>query len=159
MRHCYKLLLLTLVWHASSFSINRCLKRSPSFDALVAHIIATQHPPITPHEIPPTITTSMSYDALIKRLNKASLIYFVGRLLTYDIVRSTEMGKIIHGKENFVVRRFGITNTWLYKLVVVTVETLILKTIVKSALYTSHYDAVDGIMDTVKRLFKIILSI
>jgi hypothetical protein len=156
MRCTAKILLLIIVWNTSSFGVKRSLKRSPAFDSLVAHI-ATENVAAKPSA--PPLATNSTYITSIQRLNALSIIYFFLRLITYDAVRSTHLGKVVNGKENYILRKLYITQTSLYKLATVTMETLILKTIIKCAIYISQHDALDGMVDLVKKLFRIILSI
>lgn len=138
------------------------LKRTPAFDALVTQLLNQQYNHVALTSVDNNTTVkpnNKSYNSLIKKLNQISVIYFAIRLGTYDMVHNSKLGKTFAIKENFILKKLNITKIWLYKLTTIAIETLILKTIIKSGIYIGMHDAFDATLDSIKRLFKIILSI
>lgn len=152
-----KLLLMSLVLVSLIYG-KPFIWRTPQFDAIVQQIIQQQQKPIKPN-ITQVHQKTVNYTYAIKLLNRSSLIYFISRLLTYNMVRRSAIGSLSMLKENYFLKKLQITQMCFYKLVVVSIETLILKTIIKCALYISMHDAFDAVTDVIRRLFKTILSI
>lgn len=146
---------LALVAVTAGLNICGVIKRTPAFDALIQQIALSK--PLIKPVLNTKPVVAHDYPKAQAVLNKVSVIYFLIRLATYErIGRSVNFYTPKKSLQGWVSNYFS--RSWVYKVSIVGIETLLLKTIIKLAIYVGMHDALDFIADASKRALMIVMS-